>query len=314
MTKVTVLGLNGHMGRAAAVAFADAGHAVTGLARSDKRVDPRVAFVAGDAGKVEDLRAAIGDSEIVVNCLNLPYHTWDNGRLEAQMARVLEAMGASGKTLLFPGNIYNYAASEREITPSTPQNPETPRGAIRVRVEAQIRAAARRGEIRAVIVRFGDFFGPGNSGDWFDLALLREAGKGRVATLGRAGTRHAWAYLPDAARSFVRLVEKRHDLAAFETFHFAGHFVTPEEMGAAIQRAAPVPLKVVGFPWLVFSLMGLASPMIREVGKMRYLWENPMALRDDRLDALLGPDFGTPFETAVAASVAQFFPAMTNAA
>ena len=55
--------------------------------------------------------------------------------------------------------------------------------------------------------------------------------------------------------------------------------------------------------------MGLVDPLMREVGKMRYLWENPMELKDDRLDAILGPDFGTPFEEAVAATVAPFFAA-----
>ena len=77
-------------------------------------------------------------------------------------------------------------------------------------------------------------------------------------------------------------------------------------MIAAVKAAAPVPLKVSNFPWLVLHLMGIANPVIREVLKMRYLWENAMALEDARLDALLGPDFGTPFEEAVAAATAIF--------
>ena len=85
-------------------------------------------------------------------------------------------------------------------------------------------------------------------------------------------------------------------------------------MIAAVKAAAPVPLKVTNFPWLVLHLMGIANPVIREVLKMRYLWENAMALEDARLDALLGPDFGTPFEEAVAAATARYFPAMKQAA
>jgi hypothetical protein len=52
--------------------------------------------------------------------------------------------------------------------------------------------------------------------------------------------------------------------------------------------------------------MGLAIPVIREVLKMRYLWNNPMELVDPRLDAILGPNFGTPFDQAVAAASRQF--------
>ena len=143
--KVVVLGVNGHIGSFTARAFAEAGWDVTGMARTDKHRLRGVRFVKGDAESVEDMRRAIGDVDVVVNALNLPYDTWDKGRKEAQMARVLEAMGTSGKTMLFPGNIYNYSASDREVTPDLPQRPETSRGAIRVRVEEMFRAAAARG-------------------------------------------------------------------------------------------------------------------------------------------------------------------------
>ena len=54
-------------------------------------------------------------------------------------------------------------------------------------------------------------------------------------------------------------------------------------------------------------MIGRFSPVMREVGKMRYLWQNPMRLTDPRLDDLLGPDFGTPYQQAINATVAPFF-------
>ncbi len=245
--------------------------------------------------------------EVVVNALNLTYHQWDNGRMEAQHARVIAALGSSGKTLLFPGNIYNYAAEAREITPDLPQLPPTPRGEIRKRVEAMYFAAAKRGDIQAIILRAGDFYGPESSGDWFELAMLREAGKGKFATMGVRGVGHAWAYLPDLGRAFERLASRRSELAAFENFHFAGNFVTPERLAEAVVAAAPVRLKVSSFPRFLLTAMGLVDPLMREVAKMGYLWEHPMELKDPRLDAILGPDFGTPFAEAVAATIAPYF-------
>ena len=55
------------------------------------------------------MRAAIGDAEVVVNALNMRYDQWFEGRMEAQMGRVIQALGTTGKTMLFPGNIYNFA-------------------------------------------------------------------------------------------------------------------------------------------------------------------------------------------------------------
>lgn len=314
-SRVTVLGLNGHVGRAAVSGFADAGWEVTGFGRSNRTTESQVRFVKGDALSLDDLRRAIAGADVVFNGLNLPYDRWDQGRMEAQVANVVKAVAGTGATLIFPGNIYNYAAGARTITPATPPNPETPRGAIRVRSELMIEQAARRGELKAIILRAGDFYGPDCVGDWFDQAILREAAKGRVAMLGRPGTGHAWAYLPDMARAAAALAAKRSEFGAFELFHFAGHFVTPEEFTAAICAAAGRPLKVGRFPWLALALVGLANPLIREVGKMRYLWENAMELRDSRLDALLGPGFGTPMSEAVAATVeARFFPKLRAAA
>ncbi len=304
-SKVTVLGINGHIGHHAAVAFVAAGWEVTGFGRSNKHPIPGMKFITGDADSVAEMRAAIRDTEVVVNALNLPYDKWFGGALEAQTARVIEAMGKTGKTMLYPGNIYNFAASLRDVTPDAPQHPETPRGAVRVRIETLLRQASARGDLQAIIIRAGDFYAPNNTGDWFDQGIFRE--KGKIAAPGDLSIGHSWAYLPDLGEAFEKLAWHRKELAAFENFHFAGHFVTSGELLAAVQQAAPVKLKVTAFPWTLLKLIGLFSPIMREVVKMRYLWQNAMRLSDERLDALLGPDFGTPYQEAINAVVAPFF-------
>lgn len=305
--KVTVLGINGHIGHHAAQAFRDAGFAVTGFGRSNRHKLDGVAFVQGDAGSLADIKGAIAGADIVVNALNLPYDKWDQGRAEAQLATVIAAMGDSGKTLMFPGNIYNYSATDRRVTPSTPQRPQTPRGAIRVRQEEMLQAASRAGKFQTIIIRAGDFYAPRNTGDWFDQAMMMEAGKGKVYHMADLKLGHAWAYLPDLGRAFAAVGEKRDGMGAFETFHFAGHYATHEALMAAITKASPAPLKVAPLPWIFLQAMGLVNGLMREVIKMRYLWNNPMELVDPRLDAMLGPDFGTPFAVAVAETVQPFF-------
>lgn len=304
--RVTILGINGHIGHHAAQAFRDAGFAVSGFGRSNRQPLQGVAFIQGDAGKLDEVRAAVDGADIVVNALNLPYDQWDKGRAEAQLATVIAAMETGGKTLMFPGNIYNYAASDRRVSPDMPQRPQTPRGAIRVRQEEMLAAASRAGKFQTIIIRAGDFYAPNNAGDWFEQAMMMEIGKGKIHRMADPGLGHAWAYLPDLGRAFAVLGEQRDRLAAFETFHFAGHYVTHGALMAAIQQASPVPLRVVPLPWMVLQAMGLANGMMREVVKMRYLWTHGMELVDPRMDGLLGPDFGTPFGVAVAETVRPF--------
>lgn len=308
--KVTVLGINGHIGQAVAKAFVDAGWDVTGMGRSDKHHTAGVRFVQGDSDSVADMRAAIGDSDVVMNALNMRYDLWFEGRMEAQMARVVEAMGTSGKTMLFPGNIYNFAKTDRVLRPETPQHPETVRGELRVRVENALEAAANRGDIQVIVLRAGDFYGQGSSADWFDQIMFREIKSGVVRTAGYAGVAHSWAYLPDLARAFEALASVRSTLRGFDRFHFAGHHVTPEQMGAAIEKAAPVAVKVKPFTMSLLTVIGWFDPIIREVAKMRYIWKNPMALKDERLEEILGEGFSTPFDVAVAATTKPFFEAM----
>jgi len=303
--KVTVLGINGHIGHYAAVQFLKAGWDVTGFGRSNRRPIEGVRFVKGDAVNVADIKAAVKEAEVVVQALHLPYDKWTNGRAEAQLANVLAALG-EGKTLVFPGTIYNYAATDRYVTPSTPQHPEAPRGAIRVRLEDMLREGSRAGRFQTLIVRAGDFYGPHNTGEWFEQAMLMDRAKGKIYHMADLPLRHAWAYLPDLGAAFARVAEQRADLGMFENFHFAGNFVSHAEMMAAIRKVAP-PLAPHPLPWHVLKAIGLVMPVMRDIVKMRYLWDNEMELVDPRLDALLGPDFGTPFETAVERTVEQFF-------
>ena len=306
--RVTVLGSNGHIGNAAMIAFRDAGWQVTGFGRSNRRPVAGTQFIEGDANDVNQVTRAVADADVVVHALHLPYDKWGNGAAEAQLQTVLDAMGTSGKTLLFPGTIYNYRASDRTIAPDLRQSAEAPRGEIRMRLEAMLREASEAGHIQTLIIRAGDFYGPGNRGEWFEQAMLMDIGKGRIYHMGELNMRHSWAYLPDLARAFAVIAEKRATLRSFENFHFAGHWVSHGQIMSAVAAAIPFPVKAAPLPWWFLRAIGLVNPIMRDIYRMRYLWLNEMELVDPRLDALLGPDFTTPFEAAVSATVSELLP------
>lgn len=307
--KVTVLGSNGHLGHAAMVAFRDAGWQVTGLARTNRKPVAGTQFVQGDANERAVVEAAIADADVVVQALHLPYHKWGNGAAEAQLQVVLDAMAGSGKTLLFPGTIYNYRAGDRTVSPSLRQEAERPRGAIRIRLEQMLQDATANHGMKVAVIRAGDFYGPGNSDDWYGAGMLMDLARDRLYHLGALESRHSWAYLPDLGRAFAVVAERRADLAAFENFHFAGHWVNHGQIMAAVQTALGRQLKVAPMPWWLLRAMGLINPIMRDIYQMRYLWLNEMELVDPRLDAILGTGFATPFEAAVAATVSNLIAA-----
>ena len=307
MTKgnVTVLGSNGNIGNAAVRGFQGAGWTVKALARSNRKPVAGTEFIKGDADDIDVVKAAIADADVVVHGIHLPYDKWGNGAAEKQLQVVLDAMAGSGKTLMFPGTIYNYRAADRTLSPDLRQSGEKARGAIRVRLEQMLRDAAKAGDMQVIILRAGDFFGPGGRNEWFEAGMMMDYAKGKIYHQGPLTMRHSWAYLPDLGRAFAMLAEKRATLGAFENFHFAGHWVNHGQIMAAIQNAVGRKLKVAPLPWWMLGAMGLINPVMRDIYEMRYLWRNEMELVDPRLDALLGPDFTTPFEEAVAATVTE---------
>lgn len=300
---ITILGINGAVGRATARAFLKRGWHVIGFGRSNRHPIAGVEFFAGDAENVADMSAAIGNADVVFNGLNLPYHKWGNGAAVALMERVIKACGTTGKTLLFPGNIYNYAATDRIITPALPQNPQTVRGQIRVAMEHQLKEASERGDIKVIIIRAGNFYGTELGGDMLDLLILREFAKGKICLNPARSVKNAWAYLPDLGEAFAIVTEQRDDFEAFTNFHFKGDLKTADETFAAISAATPKKLMRTSYPWLMFSALGLVMPIMRGLVEMRYIWDSELGLEDTRLDAILGDDFGTPYADAVASVI-----------
>jgi nucleoside-diphosphate-sugar epimerase len=135
---------------------------------------------------------------------------------------------------------------------------------------------------------------------------MRQANKRRIALNPAHTVKNAWAYLPDLGRAFMVLAENHRSFGSFENFHFAGHLVTADETFSALQQASSRKLKQVGYPWLLLRTLGLVKPILRGLVQMRYVWEHELALADSRLDALLGEQFGTPFDVAMARTAANY--------
>jgi nucleoside-diphosphate-sugar epimerase len=155
-------------------------------------------------------------------------------------------------------------------------------------------------------VRAGDFFGPRAANNWFGQAIVAPGKPVRsVRYPGKRGVGHQWGYLPDVAEAMVRLIERGPE-PGFESFHMAGHW-DPDgtAMIAAVRRAVGDPkLPAKNFPWWLARLGAPFAQVFRGVVDMRYLWQNPLRMENDRLVAAIGEEPHTPLDAAVAATLA----------
>ena len=185
------------------------------------------------------------------------------------------------------------------------QAPVTRKGAIRARMEARLREASAEG-VKSLIMRAGDFFGPAAENSALAWLVVKSRGKALAALRpGPIGTGHAFAYLPDLARTTAMVLERESELADFETFHFGGSWLTPLALRDTVRVAAGRPrLPSIPFPWAIVSAMAPFDETMREMLEMRYLWRRPIGLDNAKLVAFLGEEPRTSLVTAIRATLA----------
>jgi nucleoside-diphosphate-sugar epimerase len=300
--RVIVLGAAGRLGRAAAEAFCDAGWTVASLVRASAapRVAPGTEIIEIDARDADAVVEAARGADVILHALNPPYTEWPKlARPYADAA--IAAARASGATLLFPGNVYNYGPPMPPVIDETaPMQPRSRKGRLRVEIEQRMQDAA---DVRTIILRAGDFFGGAGLGSWFDRVIVKNVAQGRLTYPGALDVVHEWAYLPDLAAALVRLAEVRATLARFETFGFPGHAVTGRELVAAIARARGRGMQISTMPWFGLRLLSPVVPIFRELTEMAYLWNEPHRIDGKKLAAATGKVPRTPFDAAVAAAL-----------
>lgn len=296
MNTVLILGANGRIGAATAHAFHAAGWRVVSQVRRASAVPGAVTIALEDTAALA--RAAAG-ARAVVYAVSPAYTDWRG--VPAMFGHGLAVAQRLQARFFLPGTVYNHGEGMPAlIDERTPMHPSTDKGRVRVALEQRLHASGLDG----VVLRAGDFFGAGR-GSWLDQLVAKDVARGRLTYPGPLDVPHAWAYLPDLARAFVALASRPLPAGVLDV-PFAGHAVTGREFLAAVQAAAgelrlapPGGWRRGPWSWPLMRALGLVNPMLRELGRMSYLWRVPHALDGRRLAALAGPLPATPLVPAL---------------
>lgn len=300
-----ILGATGGVGGEITRALLASGWQVRALTRGRTGGDPAIRWIRGDALHHDDVVTAAAGAQVIVHAVNPPgYRNWEN-LVIPMIDNSIAAARSSGARIVLPGTIYNYGHDAFPLLrEDSQQHAVTRKGEIRVMLERHMEDAASHG-VRSLILRCGDFFGPRAGNNWFAQGIVKPGKPLRAMhypgppTLG-----HAWAYLPDVGDTVAALLEREADLDRFARFHFAGHFVSGDTLHASIRRAARKPdLPMRRFPWPLVTLAAPFNETLRELRKMRYLWQTPIELDGTRLRTFLGEVPHTSLDEAVGATL-----------
>lgn len=303
-----LLGATGSLGRAAAIAAIRAGWRVRALHRDPARaaalfVGVEIDWVEGDALRREDVTRAAQGADWILNALNPPgYRDW-RGLALPMLDNSIAAAREVGARIALPGNIYNFGPDAFPLLrEGAPQNPISRKGAVRVEIERRLTASGLEG----FILRAGDFYGPHCPSSWLSNVMVKPGKPIRsVVYPGDPEVGHSWAYLPDLAETFLRLMGDGRGFDGVETFHFEGHWL---ERGVAFAEQIRLlagrpnaPIKRA--PWMAIRLLSPFVQLFREILEMRYLWRRPLRLDNTRLLARIGAEPRTDLDLALRRSL-----------
>ena len=319
---VLVLGATGGIGGATARALARRGWRVRALARdaaaaaaawpadassgapADASSGAPIEWLDGDAMRRDDVTVAADGVAAIVHAVNPPgYRGWETLVLPMIDNAIAAARAAGGARIVLPGTLYNYdPAIVPVVGVDTPQRPGTRKGAVRVALEERLRAAAP--DVPALIVRAGDFYGPGSRQSWFSQAMVRPGRPVRRILHPGPDAGHAWAYLPDLAETIARLLGPGVPLRAFEHVPFPGHF-DPDgrAMVDAVRRAVGREAPVRRFPWWAMRALAPFGGFAREAIEIAPGWRHAQRLDGARLAELVGEAPHTALDAAVRATL-----------
>ncbi|MFI2840636.1 NAD-dependent epimerase/dehydratase family protein [Mycolicibacterium sp. PDY-3] len=155
-----VIGASGATGSVIVRELHRAGRRVRAVNRSGRMSLPDGVEVAGaDATDPAQMREVCAGAAVVYNCVNPPFLQWRE-TFPAAVDGILAGAVAAEATLVYADNTWMYGRVTAPMTENTPYRPVSNLGVLRAWLADRILAAHQRGDVRAVIGRAGELFGP----------------------------------------------------------------------------------------------------------------------------------------------------------
>ncbi|MBD1557222.1 NAD-dependent epimerase/dehydratase family protein [Vibrio sp. S9_S30] len=285
-----ILGITGGFGRYVALALKEKGWKVTGVTRSLSKLDHELKqfdILEGDATDEHYLSEIAKNHQVLVYGLNPEYHLWKT-YAQKWLATALNVAKSKNMEVIFPGNVYNYNPHRfAEISEHTPSDPVSSKGKIRVDMENQLHAFCQSGG-SALIIRAGNYIGQHAPSAWFRFLVDMKPNKTVLRLPTDKKAKHSWAYLPDLGAVVGDLLD--HQLCGEHIYHYAGLNVSFEDIEDSLLRMRNLPVSTRSFPWWSLAVIGLFSPKMGAVREMRYLWQHPLKLNDEKLQHTLNQE------------------------
>lgn len=285
----TTLGANGVIGRELSRHLPQHTERIRQVSRVPKQVNATDELFSADLLDARATADAVAGSEVAYLVAGLKYdhRVWQE-QWPKVMRNAIDACKRHRSALVFFDNVYAYGRVDGVMTEETPYNPCSRKGEVRARIATMLMDEAKRGELRAMIVRAADFYGPGAVLSLTHATVTERIKAGKTPQwVGSANALHTFTYTPDAGRTVAMLGNMP------SAYGQVWHALTSKETMTG-ERYVRIACELSGRPyalqvaprWLLF-LMGIAVPVVRENMEMLYQFEHDYRFDSSKVEQAL---------------------------
>lgn len=268
-----ILGSTGIIGRILAKELVKYTAAIRLVSRNPKKVNETDEVVKADLKIYEEVLNAVKGTDIVYLTAGLKYDikVWQND-WPLIMKNVIEACKASGSKLVFFDNVYAYGRVNGWMTEETPYRPVSKKGEVRKQIAQMLMNEAKKGTVKAMIVRAADFYGMGTLSVITETVFKNYASGKSAQWLISDKYRHSFTYAADAAKATALLGNT--DSAYNQVWHLPtdSNVLTGKEIISLIAKEFGVKPKYMNVPKWLLRIIGLFNANIR--GSIEMLYQN----------------------------------------
>lgn len=273
----TILGANGTIGQLAAAQLRLKQVPLRLVSRTPKYYTDGVQPFEANLLNAKETLSAVNGSKVVYLIAGLTYSTeaWEK-EWPLVMTNVINACKETGASLVFFDNVYAYGKVEGWMTEDTPINPCSKKGEVRAKIARQLEDEWTRGNLKAIIARSADFYGPFAYNSFVHhLVFSRFLKKKSAQWFLDAKQPHSFTYTPDAAQGMIMLGNDPN------AFNQVWHLPTHKEAlnGEEFMKMAATGLLAIPhyklLPHWKLRLTSLFVPEVKESMEMMYQYNSP---------------------------------------
>lgn len=284
----TILGAGGAIGNELAKALPAYTDKIRLVSRTPKKINASDELFAADLTKYEEVAKALEGAEVAYLTVGLLYNkkiwqqTWP-----VVMKNVINACKLHHTQLVFFDNIYMYDPSHlNPITEDNPINPSSEKGKVRAQIAQMLWNAVAKNDIRALIARSADFYGPSiKKGCMLTETVFNPLSKHSKANwLGNPGYRHSFTYTPDAGKATALLGNTADAYGQVWHLPTAPNPYTGKEWIQLIASELGVDAKYRVANKSLVKMLGIFMPIMRELVEMMYQYEQDYVFNSDKFE------------------------------